>query len=255
MHFTQLTITLIIILFLTGLIAGFIDSVAGGGGLITLPVLLSIGISPVLALGTNKMQSSMGTLSASFNFIRKGKVDLKSLKLGILCTFIGAASGSILVQVLESDFLVKIIPILLIIIFLYTLFSKKISDKEVKPRISERLYFVVFGLLIGCYDGFFGPGTGSFWVASCIFFIGAGMIRATGITKIMNFTSNVVSLIFFIIGGNVLFKVGIIMGVGQLIGAKIGSSLAIKNGTKFIRPLFLTMVFLTIVKLVYQTYY
>ncbi len=251
----NLTLNIIIILFFTGFIAGFIDSVAGGGGLITVPVLLSIGLSPQVALGTNKLQSSFGSFSSSLNFFLKKKVDIKSVKTGMFFTFIGAAAGSILIQMLKSEFLIKIIPVLLIVIFFYTLLSKNISDEDRTPKISDNVYFVIFGLLIGGYDGFFGPGTGSFWTASCMFFTGAGMIKATGITKVMNFTSNIVALAIFIMGGNVLFKVGFIMGLGQFIGAKTGSSMAIKKGTKFIKPLFLTMVFLTIIKLIYNSYF
>ncbi len=255
MNTIDLTLKILLILFFTGLFAGFIDSVAGGGGLITLPVFLAIGLPPQLALGTNKLQGTFGSFSSSLNFILKKQVDLKTLKIGIFFTIIGASIGTIVIQLIKSEFLIKIIPILLIVIFIYTLFSKNISDEDKKGKISEKLYFIIFGLLIGAYDGFFGPGTGSFWTASCIFFTGAGMIKATGITKVMNFTSNIVSLTLFIIGGNVIFKLGLTMGVGQLIGAKIGSSMAMKKGTKFIRPLFLTVVFLTIVKLVYNSYF
>ena len=251
----ELTLKIILILFFTGLFAGFIDSVAGGGGLITLPVFLAIGLPPQSSLGTNKLQGTFGSFSSSLNFILKKQVNLKTLKTGIFFTVIGASIGTIVIQLIKSEFLIKIIPILLIVIFIYTLLSKNISDEDKKGKISDKLYFIIFGLLIGAYDGFFGPGTGSFWTASCIFFTGAGMIKATGITKVMNFTSNIVSLTLFIIGGNVIFKLGLIMGVGQLIGAKIGSSMAMKKGTKFIRPLFLTVVFLTIVKLVYKSYF
>lgn len=251
----DLTVNLLIILFMTGLCAGFIDSVAGGGGLIALPVLLSIGLPPQIALGTNKLQGTFGTFSASLNFIKKGMVDIKSVKYGILFTLIGAGTGAVVVQLIKADFLISIIPILLIGVFLYTLLSKNISDDEKKPKLTQFVYFMIFGLLLGFYDGFFGPGTGSFWTASCIFFMGAGMIKATGITKIMNFTSNIIALTIFVIGGNVVFTIGITMGMGQLIGARLGSSLAMKKGTAFIKPLFLTVVFLTIVKLAYQSYF
>jgi uncharacterized membrane protein YfcA len=252
LHFS---IALLTVLFFIGFFAGFIDSVAGGGGLIVLPVLLSIGIPPQIALGTNKLQSSFGSFSSSLNFILKKQVNIASIWIGIVFTLVGSAIGSIAIQLIKSEFLIKVIPVLLFIIFFYTLFSKDISDRDGKPKISGNLFFIIFGLLIGAYDGFFGPGTGSFWTAACIFFMGAGMIKATGITKVMNFTSNIVALIIFVIGGNVMFKVGLVMGAGQMIGANLGSGMAIKKGTKFIKPLFLTVVFLIIVKLIYQSYF
>jgi len=250
----QLTPSIIFILFFAGLVAGFVDSIAGGGGLVTLPVLLAVGLSPQVALGTNKLQGTFGTLSSSYNYIRKGEVRLASCLSGILYTFLGAVAGSWAVQVIAPGFIQLLIPFLLFFVLLYTIFSPKLGYQDLKPKLSQNVFYLIFGLGLGFYDGFFGPGTGSFWTAAYCIFLGFNMAKAAGFTRIMNFTSNVVALCLFIVGNNVLYKVGIIMALGQIIGARIGSDLAISNGACFIRPIFLTVVLLTIIRLVYKYY-
>lgn len=250
----NLTMDVALLLFATGLTAGFVDSIAGGGGLIALPMLLAAGLPPQAALGTNKFQSSFGTLSASINFIRKGQVILKECGFGILMTLVGAAVGAWTVQRLDPAFLNYLAPVLLFLVLLYTVFSKGVGDTAHPPKMSRRPFFILFGLGLGFYDGFFGPGTGSFWTVACCLFLGCAMTKAAGLTRVMNFTSNIVSLSLFILGGNVLFSVGLCMAVGQTIGARIGSGLAIKNGVRFIRPIFTIVVAATIARLAYAAY-
>tara|TARA_B100000614_G_scaffold182040_1_gene162769 strand:+ start:541 stop:1299 length:759 start_codon:yes stop_codon:yes gene_type:complete len=242
------------LLFITGLAAGFVDSIAGGGGLIALPVLLSVGLPPQLALGTNKLQGSFGTLSATINFIRKGKASLRENLNGVAFTFLGAVLGAWAVQQIEAGFIRHLIPVMLFLVFVYTLMAKDLGTIQRQAKMGRNAFFMTFGLLLGFYDGFFGPGTGAFWTGALLILLGMDMTSATGTTRIMNFTSNVVALSVFIIGGNVLWTAGLVMGAGQIIGARIGSGMAIKRGTPFIRPIFLTMVFLTIVRLIYVNY-
>ena len=251
----QITSDILAILFAGGLLAGFVDSIAGGGGLISLPVLLSVGLPPPLALGTNKLQGCFGTLAASYNYIRSGKVDLNESFLGIFFTLIGASLGAWLIQRLDPGFIRNIIPALLMIVFLYTLFSKNLGFESRAAIMHKQWFFVLFGLALGFYDGFFGPGTGSFWTAALLVFMGFDMTRAAGTTRIMNFTSNFVALCVFIAGRNVLYPAGLCMAAGQVIGARIGSGLAIRRGAGFIRPLFLIVVFLTIARLGYVYYF
>jgi len=243
-----------ILLGITGLFAGFVDSIAGGGGLITLPVLLSVGIPPHLALGTNKLQSSFGSFTAASNYTRKGLVDLKGVLPGIFFTACGAVVGTITIQHISAGFLEKFIPIMLLAVFLYFLFSPELGTVEKEAAMREMLFYGILGLLLGFYDGFFGPGTGSFWMVAFVLSLGLDLKRATAHTKIMNFTSNIVALFAFIIGNNVLFTAGFIMGFGQIFGAFIGSNLVITKGVRFVRVFFLTVVALTIVKLIYSTY-
>lgn len=242
------------LLFFTGFSAGFVDSIAGGGGLVSLPVLLALGLPPQVALGTNKLQGSFGSFSAAWNYVRNGGVNLGDARQGIVCTLVGAVTGAWLVQRLDPDLIKHVIPFLLLFVFLHTLFSKNLGYTDRKPLLSRGLFFALFGILLGFYDGFFGPGTGSFWTAALMVVGGFNMTRATGFCKIMNFTSNIVALGLFWAGGNVLVPVGLAMATGQVLGARAGSNLAIKKGTGFIRPVFMTVVFLTIVRIVYVNY-
>lgn len=243
-----------VILFLSGLSAGFVDSIAGGGGLIALPALLSVGLPPQLALGTNKFQGSFGTLSAAANYIRKGKIRLSDNISGMTITFFGAAAGAWAIQQIHADFIKHLVPFMLLFVFIYTLLAKDLGMTQAKARMQKNLFFLIFGFGLGFYDGFFGPGTGSFWTGALLIFMGMDMTKATGTTRIMNFVSNITALALFIMGGNVLYTAGLIMAAGQIIGANIGSGMAIKRGTPFIRPIFLTVVFLTIIRLIYVNY-
>jgi hypothetical protein len=240
-----------ILLFFVGLVSGLVDSIAGGGGLIALPVLLFIGLPPQVALGTNKLQGTFGAFSASFNFVRKRLVDPRECTTGIVCTLVGAAAGALLVQIIDPAVIEPLIPILLFLVFLYTLLSRHLGYVDRAARMNQTPFYVLFGLGLGFYDGFFGPGTGSFWAFALMILLGFNMVKATGVTKVMNFTSNIASLALFVIGGNIVYSIGLTMAAGQLIGGRIGSSLAITNGTRIIRPIYLTIVFLTIVRLLW----
>lgn len=253
MSLIELSPDIIAILFITGLSAGFVDSIAGGGGLITLPVLLSVGLPPQLALGTNKLQGSFGTLSSAYNFISKGQVSLKQSIPGIIFTFLGAALGSFTVQLLDPGFIKHLVPILLFIVLAYTIFTPELGYENREPKINRKYFFIIFGLGLGFYDGFFGPGTGSFWTAGLCIFLGLNMTKAAGETRIMNFTSNIVALGLFAMGGNISWSVGFCMAGGQVIGARLGSDMAIKKGAGFIRPVFMSIVAFTIIRLVYKS--
>jgi len=244
-----------VMLFFAAFAAGLVDSIAGGGGLISVPALLFAGVPPQLALGTNKLQGSFGSFAAAYNYIRNGQASLKDGGTGVLFTLLGAIFGAWAVQQLNPEFIKPLIPLLLVVVFVYTLFSRKLGYEDQSARLAWTPFWVIFGTVLGFYDGFFGPGTGSFWAVAIIYFLGFNMTRASGYTKIMNFISNIVALAMFIMGGNVCYSVGLVMAAGQTIGAIIGSSLAIKRGASFIRPVFLTVVFLTIVRLAYLSYF
>ncbi|MBE2983756.1 TSUP family transporter [Campylobacter sp. RM9344] len=240
------------VFFAAAFLGGFIDAIAGGGGLITLPAIMAMGVPPHVALATNKLQGSFGSFTAALNFSLKGMVDYKEIWIGIVFTFIGACIGTTLILVLDAKFLQVIIPFLLIAIFIYTLFAPKVGEEDRKARMNIRAFYTSFGLALGFYDGFFGPGAGSFWTFAIVALIGANMKRAVAHTKVLNFVSNIVSLGVFIIGGHVLWIVGVLMGIGQILGAYIGSNMVIKKEVKFIRTMFLIVVGATILKLVYS---
>ncbi len=249
MEFDILTLFL---LFLAGFGAGFVDSIAGGGGIITLPALLASGIPPHFALGTNKLQSSFGSFTATVNYAKRGLYEPKKVLEGVFFTFVGAALGSYIVKFFSADFLTNFIIIMLIVLFIFTFLNKNLGLATKERRMKPLLFYILFGLAIGFYDGFFGPGTGSFWTIALVLLLGLDLKAATAQTKIFNFTSNIVSLIVFALSGVVLLKVGIIMGAGQIIGAYGGSTLVAKKEVIFVRYIFLIVVAATIAKLVYD---
>jgi uncharacterized membrane protein YfcA len=242
------------LLFAAAFIAGLIDSIAGGGGLITVPVLMGIGLPPQVALGTNKLQASFGSGSAMLHFVRAGTVKLSDCWIGIIWTAVGASLGVAAVQLLDVMILKQLIPWMLATIALYTLFSPRLGAEDSHARIKSGTFYLLFGLVIGFYDGFLGPGTGSFWTMALMMLLGHSMMRATATTKVMNFTSNFVAFIFFLSVGQVRFVEGFIMGIGQFLGARVGSKLVIKRGTAFIRPVFITMVLLLVGRMIYQNF-
>ncbi len=243
------------LLFLTGLAAGFVDSIAGGGGLITLPVLLNLGLPPQVALGTNKLQATFGSGSAAWHYGRAGLIDFKDCVAGIGFTFIGAALGTALVRHLDPEFLRRAIPLLLVAIALYLLFQPKLGETDIHPRMKAPLFYATFGLLIGFYDGFFGPGTGTFWAMAFMLGLGFNLTRATAHTKVMNFTSNAASLGVFLLAGQVHFLAGVTMGVGQLLRARLGARVVIRKGTGLIRPVFIIVVLAITAKLIHRNFF
>ena len=233
---------LIPILLIVGFVAGAVDTIAGGGGLITVPVLMSLGLPPAVALGTNRMQSCMGELSASLHFLKKKMLNLSDSKWGVFYTALGSSLGSILIQYIHMNLARKIIPWLLLGVILYTFLSPKIADEDVQKRMSTHVFYFLFGLGIGFYNGFFGPGTGSFWIFAFMLFAGLNIVSSTMHAKPLNFIGNVASLLWFVMGGNVSYLLAIAMGVGQIMGARLGARIVISNGAALIRPFYLTMV-------------
>jgi uncharacterized membrane protein YfcA len=248
------TLWLYPILFAAGLAAGFVDSIAGGGGLITLPVLLNLGVPPMEALGTNKLQATFGSGGATWNYGRAGLIDFKECAAGVAWTFAGALAGSLLVRSLDPALLRKLIPWLLIAIALYTLLRPQFGGADLRPMLGRAVFYPLVGLGIGFYDGFFGPGTGSFWAVAFVLGLGFNLTRATAHTKLMNFASNAASLLVFLLCRKVLFGPGLTMGLGQWLGARLGARLVVRRGTKFIRPVFVSIVLAISARLLYENF-
>lgn len=243
---------LLVFLGVAALLAGFIDAVAGGGGLITIPALLSTGIPPAAALATNKFQGSFGTAMATATFWRAGQIELRAMALPVACVFAGAAAGTMTVRMTGSGFMTTVIPVLLVAIAVYFLFSPRVGDVEAKARLSVPAFSLTIGLGIGFYDGFFGPGTGSFFALGCVALLGMNMRRATANTKLLNFTSNIVSLAVFALGGQIVWKAGLVMAVAQMAGAWAGSHAAIRFGARLVRPLLVLVCLGMTIRLVAQ---
>lgn len=227
---------IIALLCLVALAAGFVDAIAGGGGLITVPALLAVGIDPVSAIATNKLQGSVGTASATWSYWRAGRVDFRALRWPLAATVAGAGLGSLAVTAVDTRWLLVLLPVLLAAIAVYFLFGPKASDEDRHSRLTPFTYSAV-AAGIGFYDGFFGPGTGSFFALSLVTLLGMGLTRATANTKALNLASNVVSVVVLAAGGHVLWLLGAAMAVGQVVGGRLGSHAAMRFGPTLIRPL------------------
>ena len=239
------------LLFAAAFVAGTVDAIAGGGGLITLPVMLGIGLPPPIALATNKLQGAFGSGSAMWSFARRGAVDLRECGFGFALTALGALAGAYTVRVLDPQFLGTIIPWLLAAIVVHMIFRPQLGETSRHHRMERPAFYTLFGLGLGFYDGFFGPGAGSFWIIAFITLLGLDLIRATAHAKVMNFASNLAALALFATAGKVLWLLGLVMGAGQFFGARFGSHLALTRGARFIRPIFLGMASLMALKLIY----
>lgn len=243
---------IIAILAAVAFVAGFIDAIAGGGGLLTVPALLAAGLTPAQALATNKLQGSFGSLAAALHFIRQGYVTLREMRLAIGCTFAGAAAGAVAVQVLPPAVLARVVPLLLLLATLYFMFSPRVSDVHGVRRISEGGFALLLGTSIRFYDGFFGPGTGSFFVLACIALLGLSARAATARTKVLNLTSNFAALLFFIAGGQVMWSVGLPMALGQVIGGRLGAGVVIGSGARIVKPMLVLVSLLLTLQVVLE---
>jgi uncharacterized membrane protein YfcA len=228
---------LLILLFTAAFVAGFIDSIAGGGGLITVPAMLLAGIPPLETLGTNKLQSLFGSGSATLAYARGGHVNLRQQAPMAAMAGLGGAAGALLATIVPGDVLKAIMPFLLVTIGLYFGLKPHISDQDRQQRITPMIFGLTFVPAIGFYDGVFGPGTGSFYMLGFVMLAGFGLLKATAHTKLLNFASNIGAFAVFLSFGVVLWKPGLIMGLGQFLGAQAGSRLAMKNGARLIKPL------------------
>jgi uncharacterized membrane protein YfcA len=226
-------------------LAGFVDSIAGGGGLLLLPPLLLAGIPPQLCLGTNKFASMLGTSTALFNFSKNGKVIWKIAAFGLLFSLTGSVLGTKTILLFEQKTIAKIVITLLPLAALTTFIPKK----QLKVSVSEfskkelHIYIPVFCFVIGFYDGFFGPGTGTFLIFGFYMFLGLHLIQASAVSKVFNLASNVGSFITFAFADKVLYSVGIPIAIANILGGYLGSMLAIRKGQKIVK-IFMLIVFL-----------
>ena len=222
------------------LMAGCVDAMAGGGGLIALPALLAAGIPPVPAVATNKLQSSLGTFGACIAYARAGHMNLKAYRWPLIAAFVGSAGGAWLLQRVDPSILAGLMPALLIALAAYFTFSPKMSEMDRHQRAGMAVLSLLIGI-IGFYDGFFGPGAGAFYATIFIALGGLGLVRATAQTKAANLASNLAGLLTMIAGGHVIWIVGFAMAVGSIAGGQIGSRLAMRFGSRLIRPLLIVM--------------
>ncbi len=232
--------------------AGFVDAIAGGGGLITIPALLLAGIPPVQALATNKVQGTFGAGTAAIAYARRGHVDLRTQIRPALIAFAAAFAGSQLVPYIPTAALRLILPGVMIAVALFFALKPGLSDADRHQRIGPAAFAITAVPLIALYDGLVGPGAGSFYMIAFVMLAGHGILKATAHTKLLNFSSNVGSLTAFAIGGAPLWGLGLAMAVTQVIGAQIGSHMAMRLGSRLIKPLLVVTSTAMALRLIWQ---
>ncbi len=242
---------LVLLAFAAGF-AGFIDAMAGGGGLITMPALLLAQIPPVQALATNKLQSSFGSFSASIKMIRSQHANPYAMRTMLVTCFLGSVAGTLLLYLLPPNALEIIIPIVIAVICLYFLFAPALNDEPQKPKISNAAWTYICTPILGFYDGYLGPGAGMFYTMAQVYMRGKSVLQATAHAKLLNFASNIASLAVFIAGGKVVWVVGACMIFGQIVGGYLGASVAIKGGSKLIRMVIVCVCLVMLASYVWQ---
>ena len=244
----ELGIDILALLALAAFVAGAIDAMAGGGGLLTVPALMAAGIPPVQAIATNKLQSSFGTAGAVLAFARNGRIDFRRFLWPAAGAFGGSWAGAGAVQSVDPSFLAGLVPVLLVAMAAYFLLGPRASETGTRARLGQSALVTIM-FAIGFYDGFFGPGTGSFMATALVALFGMGLVSATAHTKYLNLMSNLAALITLVLGGQVLWLTGFVMAGASLLGGQLGAHLALRVGSRMIRPLLVLMSLALTVKL------
>jgi uncharacterized membrane protein YfcA len=244
---------MLLFLIAAGFIAAFIDSVVGGGGLISVPALLLTGLPPSMVLGTNKLGGTLSAITSTLSFLSSGKINGKLVLALFPLSFIGAALGTYTVHLLPSAFLKPLVVCLLVVLLVYTLMKKNwgalSAPRLMTPYIKTATAFCSF--MLGFYDGFFGPGTGSFLLFMFLL-LGFDFVGASGNAKVLNMASNIASLGSFLLLGSVHMGYGLPMGIAMIAGALVGSRLAIRHGARYVKPLFVVVTSLLIGKQIWD---
>ena len=256
--FQDLSLATALFLLAASFFAGFIDSIAGGGGLIQLPALL-IGLpksETAEVLGTNKLSAVFGTTTAAALYRKQIKPDPKILIAMGVPAFLGSAGGAVLASKIPTSSMRPMVLALLIIVAIYTWFKPDLGKFENLRHLPKRRVQIaaIAGVVIGFYDGIFGPGTGSFLMLILVASLGYAFITASAIAKVVNVATNVGAIMVFGVNGAVLWQIGIILGIANISGAVIGARLAIKGGSTLVRKVFLLVTVALIVKVGIATF-
>lgn len=237
--------------------AGVIDAAVGGGGLIQIPGLMST--FPTLAtatvIGTNKLSSIFGTASAAYTFAKKVQLPWRLLAVIAICALLSSFAGAACLSIIPQSFLRPFVLVMLIVIAVYTFIKKDFGQSHTQLEVNRKVLILaaIGSLLIGFYDGIFGPGTGSFFIFFFIRFLGVDFLHASAFSKIGNFMTNFAALSFFIPTGHVLLTIGLMMAVANVVGSIVGVRVALKYGSAFVRKIFLVLVSVLICRIGYQT--
>lgn len=246
------------VVMLASLFAGFVDSIVGGGGLILVPALFSTfpGAQAATLLGTNKCASIWGTAAAGLQFARRVQLRWRALAAAAALAFGGSLLGAWAVTQMPADFLRKLLPAILLGLLLYTL-AKKELGREHRPRFDGRAELLAtgaVGALIGVYDGFFGPGTGSFFIFLFVRWLGYDFLHASASAKFLNTMTNLGALLLFGLKGYVWWQLGLAMALANIVGSLVGARVALRHGAGFVRGVFIAVVGALIVKTAYDAF-
>ena len=248
-------LTTLAILAAVAFVAGFIDAIAGGGGLLTTPALLTAGMPPHLVLGTNKLSSTFGSATAGFTYYKRKLFHPAQWRHALVGTFIGALIGAVIAHYLPAEWLNKMLPVIVFACGIYLLFGgTPKAPLDVNIPIKKK-WQAPQGFTLGFDDGVAGPGTGAFWTVSTMLLYPVDLVKASGVARSMNFVSNAAALSVFIFSGQVDWAVGLAMGSSLMVGAFFGARTAISGGAKFIRPVFITVVLALTVRLAWQHWF
>ncbi len=232
-------------------VAGLVDAIAGGGGLITVPALLAVGLPPQVALATNKGQAAFGAVSSFVSFWTRRAIDRPRAPLGFIAGFVGSLAGAGAVLLIRPEPLKPIVLILLLMAAALVAYpKKKVADPVARPWALSALAPIAFAL--GFYDGFFGPGTGSILIVLFALVFGDTLTRASGNAKVVNLASNLAALLLFSLKGAVLWRVSLPMAAANALGATVGARLAVKRGDKLVRAVVLSVVTALVLKMSYD---
>lgn len=250
----EVTADLVALLILAAFLAGFVDAIAGGGGLITVPALLLAGANPVETLATNKLQGTFGAGTAMVSYARAGHVRLKDQAGMALVSAVAGGAGAMVAHLIPAEVLRIVMPVILVAVALFFAIKPGLTDADRAQRMAPGVFTFTAVPLIAAYDGFFGPGTGSFFMLGFILLAGYGVLKATAHTKLLNFASNIGSLAVFAFSGAMWWAVGLAMAVAQVAGAALGARLAMRIGARLIKPLLVTTSTLMAARLLWQVW-
>ena len=248
-------------LMLAALLAGWVDAVSGGGGLVQLPALLVglPGVPPATVLGTNKLSSIIGTSAAARTYWRAAVTDVATAVPMATAAFIGSACGAVIATHLPGTFFRPLALVLLVVVGLWTLLRPDLGERQDlrwhggEDHGRHRVAAVVMGAVIGLYDGVFGPGTGTFLVFGLVALLGYSVLNASAIAKVVNVSTNLAAILVFASTGHVLWILGLCMGAANLVGGVVGARTAVRRGSRFVRVVFLVVVAILLIKLGHDT--
>ncbi|MGL6209355.1 MAG: TSUP family transporter [Paracoccaceae bacterium] len=233
-------------------LAGFVDAIAGGGGLITLPVLLLAGATPLEALATNKLQGTFGAGAAAASYARAGQVDLlRQAGMAGIAGFAGGL-GAVIAHLVPLEVLRVIMPVVLIAVAVFFAMKPGLTDADRLERLSPGVFAVTLVPLVAAYDGVFGPGAGAFYMLGFVMLAGFGVLKAVAHTKLLNFASNLGALAVFAASGGVWWGMGLAMAAAQVAGASLGATVAMRRGARLIKPLLVVTSTLLALRLIWQ---